>query len=439
MSQSSRKDDNNRGGSRGNFNNNNNMNNNNPNNKRGGSMVNEEGWSTQQSKNNRPVPLDFNKMAPVSSGGTEVRKLGAATMFQNFMAGGNCFNVLNEENEEKKDQQSNDGNRNQYGGRFSAGRDSPQNQNNRGGNGGGYMNNNNNNNNRKGVNVNNVYNRTTAGSRSLQPPTSPQNQQNKQFGNSSRNNNSSNNNNNSNNNRYQNNNSSSNNNSNSFRSDPPMKSNTLPRKQSAPARPQTETAGLQKTKEKTVTKTDVIIEIKKKLGLFESEELTVGAAVEKLQVCKIDENVLVDIYTWGFEQHDKTRFMLTEMVCEGVSRQLILTADLLSALEKIYGEASDLSIDLPLYYTYMGQYLALPLLKRIIYVKDWLKILDSEIKANKGGVNLKQTFTTFENKYGKDSLCQLYDEANINFQQLLGENDKLEEFLKENVSTLNKC
>ncbi|CAO1407238.1 unnamed protein product [Diamesa tonsa] len=375
MSQSLRKDDNNRSGSRGNFNNN--MNNNNPNNKRGGGMVNEDGWSTQQGKNSRPVPLDFKKIAtPVPSGGAEI-KLGSSTI-------------------------------------------------------GGYMNNNsnnnsNNNNNRKGGNGNNNYNRQqSAGSRSLQPPTSPQNQQNKQFGNNNRNNN-----NNSNNNRYQNNN--SNNNSNSFRSELPMKSNTLPRKQSAPARPQTDISGLQYQTEKKVTKTDeVFLEIKKQLELFENEELTVGAAVEKLQVCKIDEKVLMEIYIWGLDQHDKTRFMLTELLCEGVSRQLILTGNVLSALETILESASDHVCDAPLFYTYFSQYLSLPLLKRIIHVKDWLKITDMEIKAEKGGVHVKETFKTFEKKYGKDSLCQLYDEANINFQQFLCENEKLEEFLKTN-------
>lgn len=214
-----------------------------------------------------------------------------------------------------------------------------------------------------------------------------------------------------------------------------MKSNTLPRKQSAPARPQTDIAGLQNTKEKKVTKTgEVFLEIKKQLELFENEELTVGAAIEKLQVCKIDEKVLMEIYIWGLDQHDKTRFMLSELVCEGVGRSLIFTADVLSALETIFESASDLCCDVPLFYNYISQYLSLPLLKRIIHVKDWLKITDVEIKAEKGSVHVKEVFKTFEMKYGTDSLCQLYDESNVNFQQFLSETEKLEEFLKTNVS-----
>ncbi|CAO1407232.1 unnamed protein product [Diamesa tonsa] len=125
-------------------------------------------------------------------------------------------------------------------------------------------------NNRKSGNGNNNYNRQqSAGSSSLQLGTSPQNLQNKSAGH--------------------------NNDSDSVRSELTMKSDTLSHKQ-----------------EKATKTHEGFLEIKNHLELFEKEKLTVAAAVEKPQICQIDEKLSMEIYVYGLDQHDKTRFNLME-------------------------------------------------------------------------------------------------------------------------------
>lgn len=124
---------------------------------------------------------------------------------------------------------------------------------------------------------------------------------------------------------------------------------------------------------------------------------------------------------------------MTEIICEGVSRNIIMTADVLEALQEIMEQAQDLACDLPKIYCYIGQLLALPLLKRIVHVKDLLTIAKLEIEANNGATVLKNIFDVFEQKYEKEPLVQLYKEAGIDFQLFLDSETKLGEFLKENV------
>lgn len=113
-----------------------------------------------------------------------------------------------------------------------------------------------------------------------------------------------------------------------------------------------------------------------------------------------------------------------------------MTSDLLEALQETFELAQDLACDLPKIYCYIGQLLALPLLKRIVQLKDLLKMSSLEIEANNGATVLKNVLKVFEQKYGNESLLQLYNEGDVDFQLFLESETKLSDFLKENVRFL---
>lgn len=363
------------------------------NNKRG-NIVNEDGWSTQYSKS-RPLKLDMNKIQILPSSDDIV--LGGVPSFQNF---GNRFSGLKED-ESVADQTAN----RPYGGRFSGGgnnmnqnRNNSFDRNNRGGNrNNNNFNNNNNNNNR------------SAGSRSLQPPMMGSGQSQKQFGQNRKTS-------------YQ----------PMQRPDLPMKSNTLPRKISAPARSMTDRVVPERD---LVANPDQVSDALQKLvKAYSSDEKTLNDVVEELRRFKIARESLVAIYNWVFDQHDKERFHTAEIVCECVSRNIIMTSDLLEALQEIVEVAQDLACDLPHVYVYIGQLLALSLLKRIIHFKDLLAMSKTEIEANNGATVLKNVLKVFEQKYEKQALTQVYNEAGIDFQLFLDSETTLKGFLQENVS-----
>lgn len=363
------------------------------NNKRG-NIVSEDGWSTQYSKS-RPLKLDMNKLQLKPQ--NEEIVLGAVPSFQNF---GNRFSGLKEE--EPVGDQSN----RSYNGRLSGGQN--MNQNNRGSFG--------NNRGNRGTNNNNSNNRS-AGSRSLQPPLpSNQNQnQKQQFGPNRK--------------------ISQQNMPIQRSNDFPIKSNSMNRKVSAPARPMHSPESLSRPQEMNlIDNVDQVSDaMKKMLKAYQNEEMTLNEVVEKLGGFKIAKAPLVGIYNWVFDQHDKERFQMTEIICECVSRNIIMTQDLLEALQATFEVAQDLACDLPKIYSYLGQVLALPLLRRIVQVKDLLTMSKLEIEVNNGATVLKNVFTVFEQKYQKESLSQLYNEAGIDLQLFLAADTKLAEFLKENV------
>lgn len=353
-----------------------------------GNVVSEDGWSTQYSKT-RPLKLDMNKLQLRPQ--NEEIVLGAVPSFQNF---GNRFSGLKEE--ENVPEQAN----RSYNGRLSGGQNMNQNRNSFGNNRGNNRNNNNNNN-------------RSAGSRSLQPPLpSNQNQKQQQFGASrkmsqqqmpiQR--------------------------SNDF----PIKSNQITRKMSAPTRSMTDQFNQVQERNVIDNVEQVSDAMKKLLKAYQNEELTLNDVIEKLQGFKISKAALVVIYNWIFDQRDKDRFQMTEIICEGVSRNIIMTADLLEALQETFELAQDLACDLPKIYCYLGQLLALPLLKRIVELKDLLAMSKLEIEANNGATVLKNVLAVFEQKYGKE-LIQLYNEGGVDFQNFLDSGTKLSEFLQENV------
>lgn len=375
------------------------------NNKRG-NLVSEDGWSTQYSKS-RPLKLDMNKLQlrPQSDEIT----LGGVPSFQNFT---NRFSGLKEE-DVPVDQMNRS-----YNGRFSGGQGMSQtpNRNN------SFGNNNNSNNRGNNRNNNNSGNNRSAGSRSLQPPLSnqkqsnPQQQQPQQFGPSRK--------------------LSQQQMPLSRPGDFPMKPNTMQRKISAPARTMTqpESSGRGLDRNLIADVDQASDAIKKMLKAYQNEEMTLNEAVDKLSKFRIAKGALVQIYNWIFDQHDKERFQMTAIICECVSRNIIMTDDLLEALHETMGLAQDLACDLPKIYCYIGQLLALPLLKRIVQVKDLLTMSKLEIEANNGATVLKNVFKVFEQKYEKEGLCQLYKEAGVDFQMFLDSDTKFSDFLNENVS-----
>lgn len=363
------------------------------NNNKRGNIVNEDGWSTQLSKS-RPLKLDMNKLQGLRPLGDDPPTLGNIPSFQNF---GNRFSELKEE-----EPMTNQTNR-PYNGRFSGG-GSMNRQNSFGNNRGNRNNNNNGNNN----------NNRSAASRSLQPPMQQQNQ-NKQFGPSRK-----------------------------ISQQPlqrpndfPMKPNAMQRKISAPARQMNVTEFNRAPDRNLIADVEQVSDtLKKMLKAYQNEEMSMSDVIEKLRNYRIGKDALAKIYNWIFDQHDKERFLITEIICECVGRNIVMTGELLQALKETFELAQDLACDLPKIYCYLGQLLALPLLKRIVHCKDVLAMSKNEIEADNGSTVLKNVFKVFEQKYQKEGLSQLYNEAGVDFQLFLDKETKLGDFLTENVSTL---
>lgn len=367
------------------------------NNNKRGNIVNEDGWSTQLSKS-RPLKLDMNKLQLLRPLGDELT-LGNVPSFQNF---GNRFSELKEE-----EPVANQANR-PYSGRFSGG--GSMNRQNSFGNNRGNRNNGNNN------NGNN--NNRSAASRSLQPPMQQQNQ-NKQFGPSRK-----------------------------ISQQPlqrpndfPTKPNAMQRKISAPARQMNVTEFNRKPDRNLIVDDDQVSDtLKKMLKAYQNEEMSMSDVIEKLRNYKISKAALTQIYNWIFDQRDKERFLITEIICECVGHNIVMTGELLESLKETFEVAQDLACDLPKIYCYLGQLLALPLLKRIIHAKDLLEMAKLEIEVNNGSTVLKNVFKVFEQKYQKEGLSQLFNEAGLDFQLFLDSETKLGDFLTENVSVnVQKC
>lgn len=367
-----------------------------------GNVVSEDGWSTQLSKS-RPLKLDMNKLQCIST--SEEIVLGGVPSFQNF---GNRFSDLKEE--EPVSDQSN----RPYNGRFSGGgqgMNQSQNRNNFGNNRGNRNNTN---------NSNNSNNRSSA-SRSLQPPLQS-NQKQQPFSPSRKIS-------------YQ------PQNMTPFHrpGDVPIRSN-MQRKISAPARPANHPLEAYKNlQEKNLTANPEQVKeaMAKMQKAYQNEEIVMADIFEKLRFFRISKQALVLVFNWVFDQHDKQRFQMTEIICEGIVRGAFMLRDFLDALQETIENAPELVCDLPHIYTYIGQLLALPLLRRIIHVTDFLRITKSEIEANNGAKILKNVFNVFEQKFGKEGLRQLFNDAildKFDFKEFLDSDTQLIDFFKENVS-----
>jgi translation initiation factor 4G len=389
--------------------------------------VNEDGWSTPYSKP-RPVKFEALKL-PIAN---DDIKLGQPSNFHNFQNyQNNRFAGLKEEENAAFNEQSNRNNASNYNGRFSGNSyDGNRNNNNNNSN----RNNNNNNNNRGGPRM--------AASKSLQGG----NNNNQKYGSS----------------RNTNHNSSNNYESRQHRqsmqfftrpSDLPMKSSTLPRKTSAPARPMQYSEAFIQERNLINDPEKVFNILKTSLTGYQHKEITLEEITEKLRTFRVTKDSIVLLYNWAFDQHDTERILLTEIICESVSRNIIMLRDLLDALKETIQLAKDLACDLPFVYSYIGQFLALPLVRRLVQFKDLLQISkppiesnnaesinkeEEEEESNNGEQILKNVFKTIEQQFDKQTLTLLFNEANINFQSFL-ENDSasLIEFLKENVSIFN--
>jgi hypothetical protein len=112
---------------------------------------------------------------------------------------------------------------------------------------------------------------------------------------------------------------------------------------------------------------------------------------------------------------------------------LIQLTDVLNALKEVFDLASDLRVDLPKIYHYISQYLALPLYKGVITLKDVLFTASSEIEANNGDTVLKEILQLVELKYGQQTVCQI--SSDLDFKLFLLEKDE-GGFLKDTVSIL---
>jgi hypothetical protein len=209
---------------------------------------------------------------------------------------------------------------------------------------------------------------------------------------------------------------------------------SLPRKTSAPARPmQYSEAFIQERS--LINDPDKVNSIfKSSLTGYQHKEVTIEEIIDRLRKYRISKEALVTIYNWAFDQHDNERLLLTEIICECVSRNVVMTKDLLDALKDTLELAQDLACDLPLVYNYIGQLLALPLVKRILQFKDLLNISKSQIEEfGNGETILKNIMKVIEQNHGKNALVQLND-ANIDFRMFLNKESNLDDFLKENVS-----
>jgi translation initiation factor 4G len=351
--------------------------------------VNEDGWSISSYSKPRPVKFDSLKL-PIANDDIKLGQPSNFTNFQNYQT--NRFAGLKEE------ENSTDSNRNSnYNGRFS------------GNSFDGNKSNRNNNNNNRGSN-------RSAGSKSLQGG------KNQNYGSNRPHN-------------YDRNHRQSMQFLQQRPNDFPTKSSTLPRKTSAPARPMQYSDAFIQERNLTNDPNKVFDILKSSLTGFEHKEITLEEIIEKLRKYRITKDSIVLLYNWAFDQHDNERIQLTEIICEGVSRNIIMTRDLLDALKETLELAQDLACDLPLVYSYIGQFVSLPLVKRIIGFKDFLEISKPQIECKNGEKILKNVLKAMEQKFGKDSLIQVFKEANINFEAFLDtECNNWDKFLKENVS-----
>lgn len=348
--------------------------------------VNEDGWSISSYSKPRPVKFDSLKL-PIANDDIKLGQPSNFTNFQNYQS--NRFAGLKEE-ENSMEQSNRNSN---YNGRFS----------------GNSFDGNKGNRNNRGPN-------RSAGSKSLQGGKTNQN-----FGSSRTHN-------------YEN---RPHRQSMQFLqqrpNDFPTKSSTLPRKTSAPARPMQYSEAFIQERNLINDPNKVFYILKSSLTGYEHKEITLEEIIEKLRKFRITKDSIVLLYNWAFDQHDNERVQLTEIICEGVSRNIIMTRDLLDALKETLELAQDLACDLPLVYSYIGQFVALPLVKRIIGFKDFLEISKPQIECGNGEKILINTLKIIEQRFSKETLLQLHKEANICLGSFLNA-DRLAIFLTENVN-----
>jgi hypothetical protein len=355
----------------------------------GGTMVNEDGWSTQYSK--KSINFDVKKLTNLPQSTDSIVLGGGVPSFQNFSS--NRFMGLDEHSSsnQQNDSFSNNNNR-QYSGRHSGG---GQNINNR---------NSYDRNNRRNNNNNNSNNRS-AGSRSLQPMgMNTENLNHMQFPTRIR--------------------------AMSRPNDLPKPS--MQRKISAPARPMTD----RRNENLIIDQTQVSDAIKKSVNAYQSKEITMNDVIEKMQKYKIETGALFEIFNWSFDQHDRERYTLTDILCSLIDNGLTSAHYFNDALKEIFKTASDLACDIPHIYLYLGQFLAQPLFKKILRMQDIYVMSKDEIDAENGGKVIENILKIYEQKYEKKSLLQLYKEnaVDFDFQQFLNDDSQLFDFLKQKVS-----
>lgn len=213
---------------------------------------------------------------------------------------------------------------------------------------------------------------------------------------------------------------------------------SMTRKISAPARPMTD----RRTENLISDQKQANEAIQKSVNAYQCEEITMNEVIDKLQKFKIEKKALFEVFNWSFDKREKERFMLADIICNCVSNDLIVTRDLIDALQDIFEVAQDLACDLPHVYCYIGQLLAQPLLKRIVHIQDLLQMSKNEIEVSNGATVILNIFKVFEQKYEKKSLALLYKEnvttVKFDFQQFLDAETQLYDFFKQNVSVLYK-
>lgn len=202
------------------------------------------------------------------------------------------------------------------------------------------------------------------------------------------------------------------------------------RKISAPARTMSES----KTENIIEDPIQVCASMKKFVNSFQCGEMKLDEVVEKLHGYRFEKEALVKVYNWSFDQNEKERFHLTEILCECVDSKVFSIEVMKVALQELIESAAELVCDLPHVFRYIGEILALPIIKRIILVSDLLEISNIEIERNNGASVLKNVLKVLEEKHEKTAAQQLYNESKGDFQKFIDKDTNLNEFLKENVS-----
>lgn len=213
-----------------------------------------------------------------------------------------------------------------------------------------------------------------------------------------------------------------------------LKENSMQtRKISAPARTMTE-----RKSGNFVENPELVADaIKKLLNSYQCGEMTLIEITEKLSIYKIEKTSLVLLCNWSFDQHDEERSNLSEILCECTSRGLLSENELIGCYKELLEIASELVCDLPHVYRYIGETLALPVLKRILLMHELFKISKVEIERRNGSKIIENLFKVFESKFGKNALRQLFIESGDLNAKFLEGVATLNDFLTENVSFSN--
>lgn len=218
------------------------------------------------------------------------------------------------------------------------------------------------------------------------------------------------------------------------RPDLPIKSYSMQtRKISAPARTMAEWKGDDLIEDLS----QVGAAIKKLVNSFQCGEVTLDEMTQKLNRYRFKKEILVNVYNWSFDQNDRERFHLSEILTHCVTNGIFPVEVMKMALQELMESASELACDLPHVFRYIGEILVTPISKRVIQVCDLLEISNIEIERDNGATVLKNLLTVVDQKHGRKTVQQLYNENKVDFEKFLHKDTNLTDFFMDNVSSNN--